>query len=176
MSMTLESSPTSLNPVSEPWYKYKLVWLVIAIPAASVFAGMLMIYLAVSTEDGLVIDDYYKEGLAINQNLQRDRTAAELGLSAQLTVEASGDMVRLNFNKGALAQYPEKLTLHFQHATHSGHDQILALVRAPEDQYVGYLKQTIREGVWHIMLTTADWRLVERVHWQNGLNINLTSQ
>jgi len=137
---------------------------------------MLMIYLAVNTDDGLVIDDYYKEGLAINQNLQRDRTAAELGLSAQLTVEKSGDMVRLNFNKGALEQYPEQLTLHFQHATHSGHDQILALVRAPEDQYIGYLKQAIREGVWHIMLTTDQWRLVDRVHWQNGLNINLTAQ
>jgi hypothetical protein len=165
-----------MNTQALPWYKHSLVWLVIAIPAASVFAGMLMIYLAVNTDDGLVIDDYYKEGMAINQNLQRDKTAAELGLSAQLTVEKSGDMVRLNFNKGALEQYPEQLTLHFQHATHSGHDQILPLVRAPEDQYIGYLKQTIREGVWHIMLTTDQWRLVERVHWQNGLNINLTSQ
>jgi len=165
-----------MNTQVLPWYKYKLVWLVIAIPAASVFAGMLMIYLAVNTDDGLVIDDYYKEGMAINQSLQRDKTATELGLSAQLTVEETGDMVRLSFNKGALAEYPDQLTLHFQHATHAGHDQILALVRAPEDQYVGYLKQTIKEGVWHIMLTTAEWRLVERVHWQNGLNINLSSQ
>jgi hypothetical protein len=85
-------------------------------------------------------------------------------------------MVRLSFNKGTLANYPDRMTLHFQHATHAGHDQILALVRAPEDQYIGYLKQTIKEGVWHIMLSTEQWRLVERVHWQNGLNINLSSQ
>jgi hypothetical protein len=136
---------------------------------------MFMIYLAVNTEDGLVIDDYYKEGMAINQNLQRDRAATELGLSAKLSVEASGDMVRLHFNKGELAEYPDRLTLHFQHATHAGHDQILTLVRAPGDQYIGYLQKAIREGVWHIMLTTEKWRLVERVHWQNGLNINLTS-
>ena len=133
-----------------PWYKYKLVWMVIAIPAASVVAGINMIYLAVNTDDGLVVDDYYKEGMAINQSLQRDRNAAELGLAAQLMVEDSGNMIRLNFNKGSLTEYPGQLTLHLQH--------------------------TIREGVWHITLSTEEWRLVNRVHWQNGLNINLVSQ
>jgi hypothetical protein len=173
--MSLETRTSSLVPAL-PWYKYKLVWFVIAIPAASVFAGMFMIYLAVNTDDGLVVDDYYKEGLAINQSLQRDRTAAELGVSARLTIGESGDMVRLKFNKGSLATYPEQLTLHLQHATHAGHDQILTLVRAPGDQYVGYLKQTIREGVWHISVATEDWRLVTRIHWENGLDINLTPQ
>jgi hypothetical protein len=159
-----------------PWYTYKLVWLVIAIPAASVFAGMFMIYLAVSTDDGLVIDDYYKNGMAINQSLARDKAATELGLSAQLTVEQAGDRVTLSFDKGALTDYPDQMTLHFQHATHAGHDQILALVRAPENQYIGYLKQAIKAGVWHIMLSTDQWRLVERVHWENGRNINLIPQ
>lgn len=175
LHMTPEPGSSTLAAVSPPWYSYKFVWLVIAIPASSVFAGMLMIYLAVNTDDGLVVDDYYKEGMAINQSLQRDITATELGLSAQLKVEESGDMVRLYFNKGALAEYPNQLTLHLQHATHAGSDQILALVRAPDDQYIGYLQHTIKQGVWHIMLTTAEWRLVERVHWQDGLSINLSS-
>lgn len=173
--MSLEPSASSLVP-AVPWYRYKLVWLIIAIPAASVFAGMFMIYLAINTDDGLVVDDYYKEGMAINQSLRRDKTAAELGVTAQLMVEDSGDMVRLYFNKGSLADYPDQLTLHLQHATHAGHDQILTLVRAPQDQYIGYLEHAIKEGVWHIMLSTQEWRLVNRVHWQNGLNINLFSQ
>jgi hypothetical protein len=162
--------------MSLPWYKYKLVWMIIAIPAASVVAGINMLYLAINTDDGLVVDDYYKEGMAINQSLQRDKTAAELGVAAQLVIEQSGDMVTLYFNKGSLADYPEQLTLHLQHATHAGHDQILTLIRAPQNQYVGYLQHSIREGVWHITLSTQDWRLVERVHWENGLNINLTPQ
>ena len=174
--MSLQSSTSVLEPMSLPWYKYKLVWMIIAIPAASVIAGINMIYLAVNTDDGLVVDDYYKEGMAINQSLQRDKTAAELGLTARLVIEQSGDMVTLNLNKGSLAEYPEQLTLHLQHATHAGHDQILTLIRAPQDQYVGYLKHTINEGVWHVMLSTQDWRLVNRIHWQNGLNINLSSQ
>ena len=165
-----------MNAQILPWYKYKLVWMVIAIPAASVIAGINMIYLAVNTDDGLVVDDYYKEGMDINQSLQRDKTAAELGLTAPLVIEESGDMVTLNLHKGSLAESPEQLTLHLHHATYAGHDQLLTLVRAPQDQYVGYLKHTIKEGVWHVMLSTQDWRLVNRVHWQNGLNINLVSQ
>jgi len=163
-----------MNAQILPWYRYKLVWLIIAIPAASVIAGINMLYLAINTDDGLVVDDYYKEGMAINQDLKRDRTAAELGLSARLMIEDSGDMVRLNFNKGSLAEYPDQLTLHLQHATRAANDQIISLVRAPQDQYIGYLKQTIKEGVWYITLSTEEWRLVERINWQNGLNINLT--
>ena len=165
-----------MNAQILPWYKYKLVWMIIAIPAASVIAGINMLYLAVNTDDGLVVDDYYKEGMAINQDLKRDRTAAELGLSARLIIEESGDMVRLSFNKGSLAEYPDQLSLHLQHATRAANDQIISLVRAPQDQYIGYLKQTIKEGVWYITLSTEDWRLVERVNWQNGLNINLAPQ
>ena len=174
--MSLQSSTSVLEPMSLPWYKYKFVWMIIAIPAASVIAGINMIYLAVNTDDGLVVDDYYKEGMAINQSLQRDKAAADLGIAAQLTIEQSGDMVTLNLDKGSLAEYPGQLTLHLQHATYAGHDQILTLVRAPQDQYVGYLKQAIKEGVWHVMLTTQDWRLGNRIHWQNGLNINLAPQ
>ena len=162
--------------MSLPWYKYKLVWMIIAIPAASVIAGINMIYLAVNTDDGLVADDYYKEGRAINQNLKRDRTAAELGLGAELVIEDTGDMIRLSFNKGELPAYPENLTLHLRHATHAGHDQVINLVRAPEGQYVGFLQHAVREGVWHVMLATQDWRLVERIHWQNGLTIKLAPQ
>jgi len=85
-------------------------------------------------------------------------------------------VVRLNFDKGALGDYPAELVLHFQHATHADNDRILNLVRAPRDQYIGYLKQGLREGVWHVMLSTEDWRLVQRVHWKNGLDIRLSPQ
>ena len=165
-----------MNTQILPWYRHKLVWLVIAIPAASVFAGMYLIYLATNTDHSLVVDDYYKQGMAINQNLQRDRTAAELGLSAQLAVEEAGDRIRITFDKGALSAYPETLLLHFQHATHAENDQLLNLVRAPGDQYLGYLKKPIQQGVWHVMLSTDAWRLVDRVHWQNGLAIDLMPQ
>ena len=161
---------------SLPWYKYKFVWFIIAIPLASVLAGINMIYLAVSTDDGLVVDDYYKEGIAINQRMERDNRAADLGLSANLAIEETGDMIRLQLEKGQLATYPEQLTLHLQHATQANRDQFLPLVPAPDGQYLGYLKEPIKEGMWHLVLATEDWRLVHRVRWQDGISINLESQ
>ena len=85
----------------------------------------------------------------------------------------SGDMITLAFDKGTLDDFPDKLSLHFQHATHAGHDQTVPLVRAPRNQYIGYLTEAIKEGVWHITLATDDWRLVDRVRWQNGVNVDL---
>ena len=161
---------------SLPWYKYKFVWFLISIPLASVLAGINMIYLATTTDDGLVVDDYYKQGLAINQRLERDQHAAELGLSASLSIEQTGDLIRLSLNKGQLTEYPEKLTLHLQHATQAEQDQLLQLIPAPGGQYIGYLKAPIKEGIWHIVLSTNEWRLIDRVRWQAGMNINLAAQ
>ncbi len=56
-------------------------------PAIVVLAGVITTYLAVVTSDGLVADDYYKRGLAINQTLARDLVARQLGLRAQIAFE-----------------------------------------------------------------------------------------
>ena len=45
-------------------------------PAVAVVCGAVMLWLAITSYDGLVSDDYYKEGLAINQVLRRDKRAA----------------------------------------------------------------------------------------------------
>ena len=50
MQMSTEPSVQSITQ-PEPWYRHKLVWMIIAIPAASVFAGMYMIYLATNTNN-----------------------------------------------------------------------------------------------------------------------------
>ena len=40
-----------------PWYRHRILWLVIAIPALTVAGCMLTIYLAISTADQLVSDE-----------------------------------------------------------------------------------------------------------------------
>ena len=62
------------------WKQEPLVWLLIAIPAAAVIMGIVMLTLAIKSYSGLVIDDYYKHGKQINRVLARDRFAHELGL------------------------------------------------------------------------------------------------
>lgn len=42
-------------------------------PATAIVAGFITLWLAITSYDGLVADDYYKQGLAINQTLARER-------------------------------------------------------------------------------------------------------
>ena len=61
------------SPGPSPWYREPLVWMVVAIPAAAVIAGAVMLVLANATWDGLVADDYYERGMQINRSLPATR-------------------------------------------------------------------------------------------------------
>ncbi len=80
---------------AERWYREPWPWIVMIAPAAAVLGGAVMLWLAISTYDGLVSDDYYKQGLAINQVLRRDERAAELGYRAHASLSEDGTQVRV---------------------------------------------------------------------------------
>ncbi|MDZ7826539.1 MAG: FixH family protein [Gammaproteobacteria bacterium] len=67
-----------------PWYGHPWVWLLIAIPGLSVVGGIAMIVLATGSPNDLVRDDYYKAGLAIDQDLSEEQRAADLGITLSL--------------------------------------------------------------------------------------------
>lgn len=74
--MTIEKRSADKLTVSGPWWRYPLVWMVIAGPAAVVVAGFFTLWLAISTPDPLVTGDYYRRGMEINQTLARDKSLA----------------------------------------------------------------------------------------------------
>lgn len=53
-----------------PWFKYPLVWLVIAGPLIVVIAGIVTAWIAISGADPVVDPEYYQKGIEINQTLQ----------------------------------------------------------------------------------------------------------
>ena len=77
------------------WYREPWVWLLIFFPLAAVVGGMVTLYLAVTTSDGLVVDDYYKRGKAINRDLARDTVAAQHRLVASLELYPGDNRVQL---------------------------------------------------------------------------------
>jgi hypothetical protein len=152
---------------SKPWHKYPLVWMMIAIPFSAVIMGVVMIWLAVDTDDGLVVDDYYKHGLEINMDISRDTKASDLDLSA--TIEFSNDvsseeakMFKVKFNKGLLDNYPDTLQLNLQHATHENSDVAIVLNHGIDNQYIGYTNEPISDGVWYFEITNKIWLLKVR--------------
>jgi hypothetical protein len=113
---------------AKPWYREPFVWLVIVIPATSVVMGAVMIALAVSSQDGLVVDDYYRRGLEINKVIERDEAAAAYRLEADLVLDASRGVVRATLVGSDAFVRPSMLRLALMHPTRSGLDQELFLI------------------------------------------------
>ena len=111
-----------MNSSAPAWYREPWPWLLMLGPALVIIAGVVTAYLAVVSNDGLVEDDYYKQGLAINRTLDRQTAAAALGVEGHVMFGADGTRVRV-YLKGNAA--PVRLTLHFAHATKAGLDQKL---------------------------------------------------
>ncbi|GAB1386340.1 hypothetical protein MASR1M59_14880 [Melaminivora sp.] len=67
--MNAPVSSDSAAQSSQPWWKYGHVWLIISGPAIVVVAGFYTLWLAVSTPDPVIAEDYYQRGLDINKTL-----------------------------------------------------------------------------------------------------------
>ena len=55
--------------VTTLWYREPGPWLLMAGPFVVMVASFITLWLAIRSNDGLVSEDYYKTGMAINQTL-----------------------------------------------------------------------------------------------------------
>ena len=141
---------------SNPWYREPWPWILMSGPAAVVVAGAATIWIAYASADGVVAGDYYKRGLAINQDLKREQRAQQRAIAADVRFESGKLQVRLS---GA---EPEALFAHLVHATRAGHDQRLRLAKVAPGQYEAEV-QGLPAGRWRLVLEDprGEWRLVQ---------------
>ena len=131
-----------------------------ALPAAVVVAGLSTAYIANRHADDLVVDEYYKDGLAINVQLAKKQRAAELGVSAQL--HFIGDIVTVELT-GPVRD--SGLRLQLSHPLEADRDFAVPLVRVSPGLYRGSMGQEIMPH-WHWTLQGLrrdDWRLDGKV-------------
>ena len=148
---------TSQTDEHRNWKQEPLVWMVIAIPLSAVIMGICLITLAIQSDSGLVIDDYYKHGKEINRVLKRDQAAYALGLQADLEInDFSGIKIRLEASKPFAPV--EKIELQMVHATRPGLDRNLTL-EFKNGVLIAYTKPFTSRGRWNLSLQTASWRL-----------------
>lgn len=145
---------------SRPWYREPWPWIVITGPAFAVVTGAITLWLAIASDDGLVIDDYYKQGLAINQIIRRDQRAAEMRYQAQASLSEDNSRIRVLVSSAAGAPLADALQLHLAHPTRAGKDQTTVL-RAQSPGW--YEAQVIapEPGRWLVTIedTAKTWRL-----------------
>lgn len=144
--------------LSRPWYRHTWPWLIFSVPAISAVLGVAMLVLAVQSNDGLVVDDYYKQGLGINELLDKKTHAAELGLRAQVTMNAERTSARVLVHGQTADSAP--LLLRFVHPTRAGEDQSVRLKPLGGAMYEGSMAP-LAAGRWHVVLEDdlATWRL-----------------
>ena len=139
-----------------PWYRQFWPWFLIMLPASVVVAGLSTVYIASRHADDLVVDDYYKEGLAINRQLQKKHLADELQLSARLQFGPGNVTVHLS---GPVDDPALRLSL--SHPLEADRDFTVSLSRVGPGLYRGTLEHSIAPR-WHWTLESQHenrWRL-----------------
>lgn len=147
-----------LSTASHPWYRQTWPWLLMLGPLVVVVAAFVTLWLAIRSNDGLVADDYYKQGLAINQTLARTERARDLQMGARLLMAGSDLVVTLVARDGV--SLPSALRMTFSHPTRSGMDRVVELQRVSAGRYQGALPVT-SAGHWLVLLEDRNrtWRL-----------------
>jgi hypothetical protein len=148
------------HPV-QPWYREPWPWLVMSGPAIVVVAGIATAVIAFRTSDGLVADDYYKQGLVINQTLKRDEKALAMGLGAELLFSPGREHIRLTLSGQGPGQGVQALHLSLLHPTQAGRDQEIALRQIAPGLYEAAMLSP-GSGTWRLQVEdrVAGWRLV----------------
>ncbi|NVK24850.1 MAG: FixH family protein [Gammaproteobacteria bacterium] len=138
---------------NEAWYKNPWVWLIIAFPMSAVVAGIATVIITSQNQPEMVIDDYYKKGKAINQELTLYNKAAELGVDLQILVKDGQVQIKTE-NK-----YPA-LKVSMVHSTLG--DKDFSFVVSPNA--IGTLSGSVEQdmsGKWQIIVSPMDnsWKV-----------------
>lgn len=151
------------STASNTWYRNPLVWMLIAFPAWSVVAGVSTVVLAFQVFDGVVVDDYYARGKAINVTIERDVAAQRRGLTALATIApaaaGAGQAIEVRLTALDITSLPATLRLAFLHSTHGGADVQVELVRQAPGLYRAGLPP-LAHGKFYLQIEAEDWRLV----------------
>jgi hypothetical protein len=146
---------------AKPWYREPWPWILASGPLIAVVAGLYTFRLAVTSNDGLVAEDYYKQGLAADKTIAQSGRAAAVGLTAKLQLRA--EAINLVLSSTDSFVQPDSLRLTMSHPTRAGMDQTITLTRQG-DSYSAALRLPA-SGHWLVLIEDQEktWRLLGNV-------------
>lgn len=155
---------TATSSTVAPWYRHRWPWLLMAGPFVVVIASLFTFWLAVSTSDGLVTDEYYKKGLKVNETLAQNNRAKELGIQAGIRLTSEMLTVRVSGLADSGFIPPGKVIFTLSHPTRAGLDQSVLLSGNENGLYIGSLRLPA-SGHWLILVEdeAKSWRLMASV-------------
>ncbi|CAB0149947.1 hypothetical protein PSI9734_00520 [Pseudidiomarina piscicola] len=150
----------------KPWYKQVWPWVLMSIPFSVVIAMAITLTVASNYGDNpMVVDDYYKQGRAINSQVEKVQEAQARGIA--FIFEHQGRDLILRYKSGQ----PDELTalrVNFYHTTLADKDFSLTLTADAEGDFRGQLPESVaqEQGKWTLTITPFDgsWRLSQQIH------------
>jgi hypothetical protein len=141
-----------------PWYRHRWPWILMAGPAIVVVAGIGTAVLAVETDDPVVADDYYTQGLGINRQLAREQHARDLAVGATLQFNDDGTGVRASIRTNG--PMPAALRLSLLPLARTAEKQEITLAPLAPGVFEGPMKRP-QAGNWDVELEdgAATWHL-----------------
>jgi hypothetical protein len=125
---------------------------------------MITINIAFTDADGLVKDDYYKEGLAINRDIARKQMAEDLGVTGQVSIDIEASNIQVVLNDAAMGQL-DKILFKMIHPTRADNDFTIELERTNPRTYQGKLLTKINPGNWWVRVSPINdsWYIEGRI-------------
>lgn len=150
----------------EPWYRQFWPWFLIALPATMVAASFVTLWLAMSTPNPMVVDDYARIARSTELRLERDHAAAALGVQAEIHFIAGADVVQVRLRPETVA--PESLELRLSHPLIAQRDLVVTLMPVPGGWSASLAPP---DGRWYLQLYPGDgsWRLSGELSGQREL-------
>lgn len=164
----------TLQPTA-PWYRHRWPWFLMIGPVLVLVGGAVMIWLALSRPDAMVVGDYYKQGKAINQELKRDRAASRLGLRFEAGYDARAGRVT-----GTLLSHGEPVRAPFHirlaHPTQPERDRVLEALPDARGRFVAQAPG-LEATHWQVVVEggARDWRLARSWSWQREPVLAITA-
>ena len=151
-----------ISATAKPWYREPWPWLLASGPLLVVMASLISAWIAMRGSDGLVSEDYYRQGLAAQETISRSDKALALGLVARVCLTEDALNVQLSARAPGY-QLPPALRVTLSHPTRAGLDQTQLIPRAGSG-YSGRLRLPAA-GHWLILIEdeAKTWRLMGSV-------------
>ena len=151
--------------VGKPWYKQFWPWVLIGLPSSVVVASLVSYFIAVKGMDSVISKDYYKEGLAINTDLTRDKKAQALGIAADITIEGGDVTMKLTASEPATIQNLAGQPIMFELENLSFQDKNLSASLIPKGDGVwqGKFPEGVSRATWNARVLGPDWRIAHRL-------------
>ncbi len=149
--------------IEPPWYRQFWPWFLITLPTIAVIASITTLWIAMQQDTGLMSDNYYKDGININNELARQSLARTANITARLQFTDQEQKVLL-YIQGDI-KLPPQLELELSAPLHSAKDRLLTLKSMSQSLYQAKL-DNIDPGYYYLKLypATNNWIIKKKIY------------